>query len=252
MAQPAVVKPTTLALTLPHGRTARSLADMPGLEALSDRLAFVRRLRATRPCVAILCSPPATADDIRLVAAERRRRRGLRVMLLDTADATAERVEALRAGFDEALDDRVDPVELGGRLALLAEAAADDAEPRRVRLSRTVVIDLERHTLDVNGRPVHLRPREFALLAVLARSPSRVFSRQELIDAVGATTATGELRSIDVHVAWLREKLDAAGDQAPELVSVRGVGYRLDRPQQSVGAVNRALNVRQQGVDRSA
>ncbi len=66
------------------------------------------------------------------------------------------------------------------------------------------------------------------MLEALARDPGRTLSREELLNAVGADTAHGDLRSVDVHITWLREKLAPAGDGAPVLQTIRGVGYRLE------------------------
>ena len=63
---------------------------------------------------------------------------------------------------------------------------------------------------------------------MLARDPGRTFSREELLNAVGADPAHGDLRSVDVHVTWLREKLEPAGDGGRCSQTVRGVGYRLE------------------------
>ena len=68
--------------------------------------------------------------------------------------------------------------------------------------------------------------REFALLDVLSRDQGRTFSREELLRAVGAQNR--DVRSVDVHVTWLRDKSESAGSGAPALETVRGVGYRLE------------------------
>ena len=99
---------------------------------------------------------------------------------------------------------------------------------RRVSLGGDVWLDRERRQLIIADLPVHLRPREFALLDVLARDPGRTFSREDLLNAVGADPNHGDLRSVDVHITWLREKLAPAGAGAPSLQTVRGIGYRLE------------------------
>jgi two-component system, OmpR family, response regulator len=209
MAHPDPTQVTTLALT-------------PG----TDLVLFRQLLRGTGPAVVVVWVPPATQTEIGAVAAARRVRRDLRAILIDRpADAT-ERVTALRSGFDEALDTRVDQEELASRIDLLGEEIREQIAARRVQLGDCVWLDRERRELIVSDRPVHLRPREFALLDVLARDPGRTFSREELLSAVGADR--GDARSVDVHVTWLREKLQPAGEGAPELQTVRGVGYRLD------------------------
>ena len=182
----------------------------------------------TGPAVVVVWVPPATAEEIGDVAAARRVRRDLRAILIDRPAASGERVTALRSGFDEALDSRVDHAELASRIDLLGEEIRQQLAARRVQLGGSVWLDRERRQLVVADKPVHLRPREYALLDVLARDPGRTFSREELLNAVGADPAHGDLRSVDVHVTWLREKLEPAGKGAPVLETIRGVGYRLE------------------------
>lgn len=218
---------TTLALsTGAIGSWLGSSTD--GVSATPDPTTFRRLLRATGPAVVVVWVPPATAEEIGDVAAARRVRRDLRAILIDQPAASGERVTALRSGFDEALDSRVGRAELVGRISLLGEEIRQQMAARRVQLGSTVWLDCERRQLVVADRPVHLRPREFALLDVLALDPGRTFSREELLNAVGADPAHGDLRSVDVHVTWLREKLAPAGAGAPVVETIRGVGYRLE------------------------
>ena len=197
--------------------------------------------------------PPATTDDIHAVAAARRARRDLRAVLIDNPSDSSERLIALRSGFDEALDTHVEPAELASRVELLADQVRVLGVAARIQLGPSVWLDGERRELIASGSPVHLRPREYLLLAVLAREPGRTFSRQELLDAVGAEMRNGDLRSVDVHVTWLREKLERAGRDAPSVSTVRGVGYRLEPAQNGPsGAVNEALTDREQRVDSGA
>jgi len=75
---------------------------------------------------------------------------------------------------------------------------------------------------------VQLRPKEFDLLALLARHPGRVFQRSELLDLVWGYDFPGYTRTVDVHVQQLREKLAAAKITDPSIQTVWGVGYRLE------------------------
>jgi DNA-binding response OmpR family regulator len=218
---------TTIALT-PGPAAAWLGASGDGVRATPDRIAFRQLLRASGPAVVVIWVPPATPDEIGDVAAARRVRRDLRAILIDQPANSGERVTALRSGFDEALDTRIDHGELVGRIDVLCEEIRRQLAARRVNLGPRVWLDRELRQLVVADRPIHLRPREYALLDVLARDPGRTFSREDLLNAVGADPANGDLRSVDVHITWLREKLEPAGDGAPVLQTVRGIGYRLE------------------------
>ncbi len=79
-----------------------------------------------------------------------------------------------------------------------------------------------------SGTLVHLRPKEFQLLSVLASHPGRAYTRRQLLDQVWGTGHDGDPRTVDVHVRWLRSKIEPRPEAPVHLVTVRGVGYRLD------------------------
>ncbi|HYI23258.1 MAG TPA: response regulator transcription factor [Candidatus Limnocylindrales bacterium] len=227
-------------------------AGVSDLRVERDAARFRRLLRSSRPTLVVVCAPPATTDDIASVADQRRRRRDMRAVLIDGSDASAERLGALRAGFDEAIDERMAPAELAGRLALLADEARmsrGSRIDRRISISPEITLDIDSRDLHIDGRAIHLRPREFALLEIFARHPDRTFTREQLLDAVGARTSIRDLRTVDVHIRWLREKLRRDGRITTRLVTVRGVGYRLERGPDGPASVNRTLTKRQSDVD---
>ncbi len=92
---------------------------------------------------------------------------------------------------------------------------------------RRLRIDQARREVTFDGQPVHLTPTEFDLLVALARHPGLVLSRQQLIAHVWGTEFYGDQRVVDVHIAHIRQKLEALGG-ADLIGTVRGVGYRLE------------------------
>jgi DNA-binding response OmpR family regulator len=170
--------------------------------------------------------------DLELVAHERRRRSGMRAIHLAPPEAVELRLAALGLGFDDALTSTTPAAELAGRLTLLdlrfrgrathghLLAVADDME-----------LDLSAHELRRAGAVVHLRPKEFGLLALLAGHPGRAYTRRQLLDLVWGPDRVGDPRTVDVHVRWLRSKIEPDPERPTHLVTVRGVGYRLDGPQ---------------------
>jgi DNA-binding response OmpR family regulator len=226
-----------------------------GYRLVADAAEFMRLLQLQRPLLVLVFAPPATMGDIEEVARERRSRTEMRAVLIDRPDAVAERLAALRSGFDAALDDGAGPFELAGRLELLLEQASNTPPPRGLQVAPGLVLDVEARRLRAGTRAIHLRPRECALLAVFCRWPGRTFSRRELLAAVGAGESLRGLRSVDVHIRWLREKLEQAEDVPVRLVTVRGVGYRLQREtsaDEPHASVNSTLTDREQAVDGSA
>jgi DNA-binding response OmpR family regulator len=205
------------------------LAHGVHVDVVPDVASFVSLLEQARPRIAVLGTPPGGPAEVELVAHERHRRYGLRVVQVTAPEAVEIRLEALRLGFDEALPSSIEPGELAGRLALLDERA-------RVRPGRSLPVaagcelDLLAHELRRNGRLVHLRPKEFDLLAVMASHPGRAYSRRQLLDRAWGQDHDGDPRTVDVHVRWLRSKIEVEPERPVHLVTVRGVGYRLDPP----------------------
>jgi len=91
-----------------------------------------------------------------------------------------------------------------------------------------LAIDFDRHVVTRNEAPVLLSPKEFDLLAFLARNRRRAFSRDHLLERVWGYEYGGDARTVDVHVRWLRQKIEADPAHPVRLLTVRGVGYKLE------------------------
>jgi len=116
------------------------------------------------------------------------------------------------------------------RVTLLAppETAAKD-EDDRVQLG-AVTIDRRRHAVSRSGAPVKLSQREYDLLLALHSAHGALMSRSQLLDQVWGEEWVGDPRTLDVHIRWLREKLEEEPAHPRLLLTVRGVGYRLVTP----------------------
>lgn len=198
---------------------------------VSDPRVFERHLLELLPRLVVCAEPPADRGTMGLVVAERRRRPHLRAVHLAPPEAVASRLASLEAGFDDALASTVSARELAGRLGWL------DGRPRTGRtttellaVTPDLVLDRDAHALWRNGRAVHLRPKEYALLSLLVEHPGRAFSRGELLAIVWGPDRSADTRTVDVHVRWLRSKIEPDPDRAVHLVTVRGTGYRFDAP----------------------
>ena len=178
--------PTWLALS--DGGPVADLASIVGartIQMTTDPLLFADLLRSARPRVAIISTPPAGPADIEVALDERRRRSSLRVVLISPLLAIAPRLDALRAGADEALADTIDPTELGARLALLEERARPKPSTV-VTVSSDTELDLAAHEVRRSGTLVHLRPKEFP-----APERARVTSRARVHASAAAGSGVG-------------------------------------------------------------
>ena len=203
-----------------------------GVRVVADPARFRAMLLAERPRIVVCAEPPADRAVLDAVSAERRRRTHMRAVHLAPPDAVQARLAALEAGFDDALTTSMPVSELVGRLTWL------DARARQRPGSGTVLaigdgleLDVLAHELRRGDEVIHLRPKEFGLLALLAAHPGRAYSRRELLDRVWGPEHHGGMRTVDVHVRWLRSKIEPCPEQPVHLLTVRGLGYRLDGPQ---------------------
>jgi len=124
---------------------------------------------------------------------------------------------------DAAADDAPDAVD-----ASLPEDAALAGLETRLLVAESIVLDLLAHELRRDGKAIRLRPKEYQLLATLAANPGRAFSRRQLLDLAWDRDRDIDTRTVDVHVHWLRAKIEASPRHPTHLVTIRGFGYRLD------------------------
>jgi len=108
------------------------------------------------------------------------------------------------------------------------EASTEVSKPERVILG-DLTIDLGRREVLLRDEPVHLKPKEFELLEFLARHRGMVLSRSQILEQVWGWDYIGDTRTVDVHVRWLREKIEPEPASPVRIVTVRGVGYRFER-----------------------
>ena len=199
------------------------------VRVVADPRRFRDVLLAERPRIVVCAQPPADAEALALVAGERRRRAGMRAIHLAPADAVEDRLAALALGFDDALATTMAAAELAGRLAWLdSRSRSREGSSPILAIGDDLQLDLAAHELRRGGHVIHLRPKEFGLLALLAAHPGRAYTRRELLHVVWGPAHIGGPRTVDVHVRWLRSKIEAQPSNPELLVTVRGVGYRLD------------------------
>lgn len=149
------------------------------------------------------------------------------IIVVSARSEVADRIEALRAGADDYLVKPYDVGELIARIeavARRAEQPLDSAEASSVRFADGALeVNIERHEVRVHGRPVILSRKEFQILAIVARANGAVCPRERILTQVWGGIWPGANRTLDVHIATLRTKLEM-----PALIStVRGVGYRI-------------------------
>jgi len=148
----------------------------------------------------------------------------LPIIVLTARDDDVDKIVGLELGADDYVTKPFNPRELVARVKAVLRRTQGAVRSAAAVHVGDVTIDPARHEVDVAGRPVDLRPKEFDLLLALAEHRGIVLSRAQLLDQVWGYEFYGETRTVDVHIAQLRKRL--AGSSV-EIETVLGVGYKL-------------------------
>jgi DNA-binding response OmpR family regulator len=179
--------------------------------------------------------PQLVVLDLRLpgidgydVLREIRRDSAAYVILLTARAEEADKLIGLELGADDYVTKPFSPRELVARVRAVLRRGRepDTTSDDRIRFAG-LEIDADRHEVHVDGEPIELTHLEFQLLAALAGSPRRVFSRRQLIEQVWGWDFYGDERLVDVHIRNLRKSLGDPADDPRFIGTVRGVGYKF-------------------------
>ncbi|MGD0779639.1 MAG: response regulator transcription factor [Dehalococcoidales bacterium] len=153
------------------------------------------------------------------------------LMLTAKADET-DKIVGLEIGADDYMTKPFSMRELMARVrAMLRRAKLNEAPsailPASIKIS-SLEIDTARHLVVLSGKALELSPKEYDLLVFLARNKGMVFSREQLLEKVWGYDFAGDTRTVDVHIRWLRRKIETDPARPEYLVTVRGTGYKLE------------------------
>ena len=147
----------------------------------------------------------------------------LPVIMLTAKSSEYDKVIGLDSGADDYIAKPFGMMELVSRIKAVLRRTGGSQKAEQ-RLVSGLFVDQQRHTVTVDGQPVNLTLKEFALLCELLEADGTVLSRDVLLNRVWGYDYTGESRTVDVHVGTLRQKLGRLGEA---IETVRGVGYRF-------------------------
>ena len=163
-----------------------------------------------------------------------RRESTVPIIMLTARGEEIDRVVGLELGADDYVTKPFSVRELLARVrALLRRSDQASAPTQAVGAAEALragdlEVDLAAHTASLRGAPLDLRPREFDLLALLVANPRRAFTRDQVLERLWGHDYIGDARTVDVHVRWLREKIEDHPSAPRRIITVRGVGYRFE------------------------
>jgi two-component system response regulator RegX3 len=217
-------------------------------ESLADPLAFLLRKEGFEATV-VADGPTALAEfdragadivllDLMLpgmsgtdVCKQLRLKSSVPVIMVTARDSEIDKVVGLELGADDYVTKPYSARELIARIRAVLRRGADADDTAAidgVLESGPVRMDVERHVVSVNGDPITLPLKEFDLLEYLMRNSGRVLTRGQLIDRVWGADYVGDTKTLDVHVKRLRSKIESDPANPVHLVTVRGLGYKLE------------------------
>ncbi|QLQ11693.1 MAG: response regulator transcription factor [Nocardioidaceae bacterium] len=150
------------------------------------------------------------------------------VIMVSAKDSEVDKVVGLELGADDYVTKPYSPRELVARIRAVLRRGSDvEAAPPSLEAG-PIRMDVERHVVTVRGTQIRLPLKEFELLEMLLRNPGRVLTRGQLIDRVWGSDYVGDTKTLDVHVKRLRAKIETDPAQPALLLTVRGLGYKLE------------------------
>ncbi len=163
------------------------------------------------------------------VCRELRTRSSVPIIMLTAKDSEVDIVVGLELGADDYMTKPYSTRELLARIrAVLRRRVETDDDSEAVLESGSVRMDVERHTVEVDGVTTAMPLKEFELLELLMRNSGRVLTRGQLIDRVWGADYFGDTKTLDVHIKRIRSRIEKVPSDPTMLVTVRGLGYRFE------------------------
>jgi len=156
------------------------------------------------------------------------------ILMLTARAEEIDRVVGLELGADDYVTKPFSMRELIARVRAmlrrsgLASETAVGLPSAKLLRAGNLEVDLVSHTARLGGAVLELKPKEFDLLALLVASRGRAFTREQILERLWGQDWVGDTRTVDVHIRWLREKVEADSSNPARIVTIRGVGYRFE------------------------
>ncbi len=231
-------------MTTPTGPRLLLVEDDPGIGAGLVRALSSQAYRTTwcRTAAEALAHPLDTVDlvlldlglpdldGLELCRRLRREAPAVPILMLTARGSETDVVVGLDAGADDYLVKPFRLAELLARLRAHTRRLTEHAGTHDMLESGELHVDVAARRVALRGLPLDLRPKEFDLLVALLRCAGRAVTRERLMDQVWDEHWFGSTKTLDVHIAALRQRLGESGPEGSRITTLRGVGYRFERP----------------------
>jgi two-component system, OmpR family, response regulator RegX3 len=151
------------------------------------------------------------------------------IIMITAKDTEIDKVVGLEIGADDYVTKPYSTRELLARMkAVMRRTTEPVTTDNSLIKAGPVVMDLDRHTVSVNGEPIQMPLKEFELLELLVENVNRVLTRGQIIDRVWGSNYFGDTKTLDVHVKRVRSKIEEDPSRPRHLITVRGLGYKFE------------------------
>ena len=182
--------------------------------------------RAERPDLMILDLMLPAVDGLE-VCRILRREMSLPILMLTARAGEVDKVVGLEIGADDYVTKPFSTRELLARVRALLRRTATPMD-EEILVSGNLRVDMKRREVTRDDRTVELKPKEMELLIYFMRNKGRAFTREQLLREVWGYDFYGDSRTVDVHISWLRQKIEDVPGKPVRILTVRGVGYRFE------------------------
>ena len=161
-----------------------------------------------------------------------RRESNMPIIMMTAKGEVVDRVVGLELGADDYITKPFSMRELMARLQAVlrrtrGQGQRGPSQANEVLTSGDLVVDLASHQVTLAGNELEMKPREFDLLALLVANRGRAFTRDQILERLWGQDYIGDTRTVDVHIRWIRQKLETEPGSPNRIVTIRGVGYRF-------------------------
>lgn len=212
--------------------------DGYAVEVVGDGRSALEAARRLRPDLIVLDLMLPEIDGFE-VTRILRREMTTAIIMLTARDEEIDRVVGLEVGADDYLTKPFSMRELLARVKAqlrrerliredMGKAAVESMPAHETLTFGNLVVNITRREVTLDGQPIQLKPKEYELLLFLAEHRGQMLSREFILERVWGWDYIGDSRTVDVHVRWLRQKIEADSSSPVRIVTVRGGGYRFE------------------------